>query len=168
MLIRTNSITSIAGMRGSGKTSLAKRILAQVKGDVVVYDPMWEYPSKYSFHPISDSKIDFESFMESVWDKGNIYVCVDEAERYFRGKKQLGEYASKVVNTGRHRNIGLLVITRRIAELNKTVFGLSDTAILFQMFLPNDIWYINWFYGEKAKELRTLAKYKYEVFSMEG
>lgn len=166
MILKTNAIATIAGMRGSGKTSLAKRILAMVKGDVIVYDPMWEYDPKISFHPHSDSKADFDRFMSICWDRGNLLVCVDEAERYFRVKRIMPEYATKVVNTGRHRNIGLLVITRRLAELNKTVFGLSETAILFQMFLPNDIRYIKDFYGEGAEDLRGIGKYRYKVFSM--
>lgn len=166
MILKTDEITTIAGMRGSGKTSLAKRILSRVQGDVIVYDPMHEYDPKISFHPHSDTKEDFDRFMSICWDRGNLFICVDEAERYFRGKRQLTEYSAKIVNTGRHRNIGMLVITRRLAELNKTVFGLSNTAVMFQMFLPNDIRYIKEFYGDKAKDLLTIGKYHYKVFSM--
>jgi len=166
MILKTNAIATIAGMRGSGKTSLAKRILSLVQGDVIVYDPMHEYDPKISFHPHSDSKEDFDRFMSICWDRGNLFVCVDEAERYFRVKHILTEFSAKVVNTGRHRNIGLLIITRRLAELNKTAFGLSETAILFQMFLPNDIRYIKDFYGDKAEELRGIGKFHYKVFSM--
>lgn len=166
MILKTDEMATIAGMRGSGKTSLARRILSRVKGDVIVYDPMHEYDDKISFHPHSDSKEDFDRFMSICWDRGNLFVCVDEAERYMRVKRQLSEYTTKVVNTGRHRNIGMLVVTRRIAELNKTVFGLSNTAIMFQMFIPNDIRYIKEFYGDGAEELRTIGKYHYKVFSM--
>ena len=154
-------------MRGSGKTSLAKRILSQVQGDVIVYDPMHEYDNKISFHPHSDSKEDFDRFMGICWERGNLYICVDEAERYFRVKRLLSAFSTKIVNTGRHRNIGMLVITRRLAELHKTVFGLSNVAILFQMFLPNDIRYIKEFYGDKAEDLRSIGKYNYKVFSMD-
>ena len=166
MILKTDAIATIAGMRGSGKSSLAKRILAQVKGDVIVYDPMWEYDPKISFHPHSDNKEDFDRFMSICWERGNLFICVDEAERYFRTKRQLTEFSEKVVNTGRHRNIGLLMVTRRIANLNKTAFGLSETVMLFQMFLPNDIKYIKEFYGDKAEELRNIGKYRYKVFSM--
>lgn len=165
MDIKTNAITTIAGMRGSGKTTLAKTILAKVKGPVIVYDPMHEYPEEISFWPESDTQQDFNSFMETCWDRGNIYVCIDEAERYFKGKKQLTEFSAKIVNTGRHRNIGLLLITRRIAELNKTAFGLSDTVVFFQMFLPNDIKYINEFFPN-ASQLQKMKKFKHKVFTM--
>ena len=165
MDIRTNAITTIAGMRGSGKTTLAHRILKGVKGQVIVYDPMHEYPEDISYWPMSDSQADFNNFLETCWDRGNLYVCIDEAERYFKGKKSLTEFAAKIVNTGRHRNIGLLVITRRIAELNKTVFGLSEAVIFFQMFLPNDIKYINEFFPD-AEQLQKMKKYKFKVFTM--
>jgi len=127
---------------------------------------MHEYDDKISFHPHSDTKDDFDRFMGICWDRGNLFICIDEAERYMRVKRQLPEFATKVINTGRHRNIGMLVVTRRLAELNKTVFGLSDTAIMFQMFLPNDIRYIKEFYGEGAEELKGIGKYHYKVFSM--
>lgn len=166
MILKTNEISTIAGMRGSGKTSLAQRVLARVKGDVIVYDPLWEYDTKISFHPHSDSKEDFDRFMRICWERGNLYICVDEAERYFRNNRMLTEHSMKIVNTGRHRNIGMLVVTRRLADLNKTVFGLSNNAILFQMFLPNDIRYIQEFYGDEAKDLKTMGKFQYKVFSM--
>jgi len=165
MKIRTNAITTIAGMRGTGKTTFAKKILDKVKGKKIVYDPMHEYPENISFWPESDTLKDFDLFLQSCWDQGNLYICVDEAERYFKGKKQLTEYSAKIVNTGRHRNIGLLIVTRRIAELNKTAFGLSEVVILFQMFLPNDIKYIKEFFTQ-AETLQKLKKYKYKVFEM--
>ena len=165
LTINTNAITTIAGMRGSGKTTLAKQILRSVKGKVIVYDPMHEYPKKISFHPRSDSKHDFNAFMAACWKQGNVYVCVDEAEHYFPLKKVMLSSVFKVVNTGRHRNIGLLIITRRIAELNKTVFGLSNTGVFFQMFLPNDIKYLLEFFPD-AKKLVNIPKFKFEVFSI--
>lgn len=165
MKIRTNSITTIAGMRGSGKTTMAVRILSKVKGNKIVYDPMHEYPEDISYWPESDTLKDFDTFLQACWEKGNIYICVDEAERYFKGKKMLTEHAVRIVNTGRHRNIGLLIVTRRIAELHKTAFGLSELVIFFQMFLPNDIKYIKEFY-KGAEALQKLKKFKYKVFEM--
>ncbi|MBC8520977.1 MAG: AAA family ATPase [Methanomicrobia archaeon] len=165
LTINTSTITTIAGMRGSGKTTLAREILRQIKGDKIVYDPMHEYNKKISFRPKSDSLKSFDGFLKWAWKRGNIFICIDEAERYFPLKKTMLQYAFKTVNTGRHRNIGLLVITRRIAELHKTVFGLSNTIILFQMFLPNDIRYLLEFFPD-AEKLRHIPKFQYEIFTM--
>ena len=166
--IKRDGIVTIAGMRGTGKTTLAKRIIAvllQEKHTVIVYDPMQEYPNPISYIPKSDDKEDFDIFMKEIWNRGNIFVVVDEAERYMSTKQPLTKYTYKIVNTGRHRNIGLLVITRRIAELHKTVFGLSNTVILFLIYLPNDLKYISQFYDD-ADQLAQLDNFDYRVFSV--
>ena len=167
LMIKRDGITTISGMRGHGKTSLAKRILValiKAKHTVIVYDPMQEYPKEISYNPRSDSKEEFNLFLKHIWNTGNVFVVIDEAERYLSVRQPLVEYAAKIVNTGRHRNIGLLVITRRLAELNKTVFGLSDKAIFFTTYLPNDNKYINEFFPNQ--HLEYLDTFDYRVFSV--
>lgn len=164
MKIRTDEITTIAGMRGEGKTTLAKNILTKVKKKKLVYDPVAEYPKHISYVPKRDTPGEFEAICKRVWEKGNIYFCVDEAERYFPNNKPLGYYATRIVNTGRHRGIGVLAITRRIANLSKTVFGLSSTVICFRLFAPTDLRYISEFLN--PEEIAGLKKYKYVVYTV--
>jgi len=165
MNIKSDEIVTIAGQRGTGKTYLAKQILQQFSR-VVVYDPVGEYDPSISYVPATDSPEEFESFMTKVWNMGNVVVVVDEAERFLRNNGVILEYTHKVINTGRHRNIGLILVTRRLAELHKTPFGLSACVILFRLFLPNDIKYISEFLIDGYK-VRTLPDWHYKVFKVE-
>ena len=163
--LRTDQIAVIAGQRGVGKTCLAKKLISGLQR-VVIYDPVGEYDPRFSYVPGGDSVEEFEAFMKKVWIMGNVFVVVDEAERFLRNNGRILPYTYKVINTGRHRNIGMLLITRRLAELHKTPFGLSTMVILFRLFLPNDIKYISEFLPNAGK-VRTLPDYQYEVFKVE-
>ena len=163
--LRTDQIAVIAGQRGTGKTYLAKQLIAGLQR-VIIYDPVGEYDPRFAYVPNGDSVEEFEAFMEKCWNMGNIFIVVDEAERFLRNNGRILPFTYKVINTGRHRNIGMLLITRRLAELHKTPFGLSHMVILFRLFLPNDIKYISEFLVH-AEEVRTLPDYKYKVFKVE-
>jgi len=163
--LRTDEICVIAGQRGVGKTTLAKNLISGITR-VVIYDPVGEYDPRFSYIPQTDSVEEFEAFMKKCWEMGNVFIVVDEAERFLRNNGRILPFTYKVINTGRHRNIGMMLITRRLAELHKTPFGLSAMVILFRLFLPNDIKYISEFLN-KAEEVRTLPNYKYKVFKVE-
>ena len=130
---------------------------------VLIYDPQSEYDPKHSYRPQTDTIREFENVCAYVWQKGNIFFVVDEAERYYRNNVPMGINAHKIVNSGRHRNIGLMLITRRLSELHKTPFSLASRVFLFHLFIPNDISYIKEFYpaGEKVSEL---SKFQYITF----
>ena len=162
--LRTDQICVIAGQRGTGKTYKAKELIQGLQR-VVIYDPVGEYEPGFSYVPAGDSPEEFEAFMKKIWFMGNVFVVVDEAERFLRNNGRLGPYTYKVINTGRHRNIGMLLVTRRLAELHKTPFGLSHMVILFRLFLPNDIKYISEFL-EGGEAVRSLADYEYKVFKV--
>jgi len=83
-------------------------------------------------------------------------LVVSEAELYLPVNKPLPPAIFKIVTRGRHRNIGLIADTRRIASLNKNVFGLSEWCFIFRHFSPNDIDYLNKFVAKDARGLRDL------------
>ena len=163
--LRTDQIAVIAGQRGTGKTYKAKQLISGLSR-VIVYDPVGEYDPRFSYVPQGDSIEEFEEFMRKCWNMGNVFIVVDEAERFLRNNGRMLTYTYKVINTGRHRNIGMLLVTRRLAELHKLPFGLSQMVILFRLFLPNDIEYIKQFLAS-AEEVRTLPDYQYKVFKVE-
>lgn len=160
--LRPDQLCTIAGQRGTGKTFKAKELIAGMER-VVIYDPVGEYDPNFSYVPETDSVEEFEAFMKKIWFMGNVMVVVDEAERFMRNNGVLMPYTYKVLNTGRHRNIGMVMLTRRLAEFHKTPFGLSAVIILFRLFSPNDIAYISGFLPN-AKEVANLADYQYKVY----
>lgn len=160
--MRSDVISVIAGQRGSGKTTLAKTLISGLTR-VIIYDPMHEYNPAISYRPTTDSIEEFEKVAGHVWDTGNTFFVVDEAERYLVNNTRLPINTFKIINSGRHRNIGLLLVTRRIAELHKSPFSLAEQVYLFHLFAPNDIRYIKEFY-DGADYLRRLNKYEYVIF----
>lgn len=160
--LKPDQLCTIAGQRGTGKTYLGKELIAGMQR-VIIYDPVGEYDPDFSYVPQGDSIEEFEAFMKKIWIMGNVFVVVDEAERFMRNNGVILPFTYKVINTGRHRNIGMMLITRRLAELHKTPFGLSAMVILFRLFSPNDIAYIAGFLPN-PEEVQKLPDYKYKVF----
>ena len=160
--MRSDEIIIIAGTRGSGKTTLGKTLIAGLNR-VLIYDPMGEYNPTISYRPKTDTIEEIEKVGKYVWDQGNMMFVVDEAERYFRNRITLPMNLFKIINSGRHRGIGLMLITRRIAELHKTPFSMAAKVYLFYLFTPNDISYIKEFY-RNGEAVRSLNKYEYLTY----
>ena len=160
--MRSDELVTIAGKRGYGKTTAAKE-LVQGLSRIQIWDPMGEYDNSYT--PVSGSIEEFNTFLKSIWIRGNCFVLVDEADQVMPELKPLCLYANKIVNLGRHRNIGMGMITRRIAVLNKNAFAQSSMLVLFHHFAPNDIRYLSEFIPT-AEELIKLQKYQYKVYQL--
>lgn len=163
--MRSDELITIAGKRGYGKTTAAKTLISKLIR-VIIWDPMNEYkefPNRYI--PSTGSIEEFNRFLKFYWDQGNIFIFVDEADQVLPEGRPLCEYGGKIVNLGRHKNIGMGTITRRIALLNKTVVSQAQELILFHTFIPNDIRYLNEFIIG-ADQLRTLPKYKFKTYRM--
>ena len=155
-----NSIT-VCGMKGTGKTTLIKKGLLPKYKELFVFDPNGEYSEFPSYQPESDSPMELERIAKVIWDRWNCLLVVSEAELYLPVNQNLPPSIFKIVARGRHRNIGLIADTRRIANLNKTVFGLSEHCFVFRHFSPTDTNYLNQFLTEDARKLANLQNYWY-------
>lgn len=158
----SSELVTIAGKRGYGKTTVAKELINGLSR-VQIWDPMQDYDNSYI--PSSGSIDEFNNFLKNIWVQGNCFVMVDEADQVMPELKPLCEYANKIINLGRHRNIGMGMITRRIAVLNKNAFAQSSMLVLFHHFAPNDIRYLSEFIPN-ADELIKLQKYQYKVYQL--
>lgn len=169
---KPDELMIISGLRGSGKTFLSKEIikteLIPSKKDYYIYDLNDEYrefPADKVYVPKTASETEFETVAKKIWETGDVTFDVDEAENFINVRKPLTESMIAITRRGRHRNIGSIAITRRIAEFSKEFFSLSDWVILFKMFSPNDIRYIAEFLTkEDADRLSTLKPYHYLVY----
>lgn len=170
---KLDELMLISGLRGSGKTYLAKDIiktrLIPSKKDYYIYDLNDEYrefPTENVYVPKTASETEFETVAKKIWETGDTVFDVDEAENYINVRKPLTESMIAITRRGRHRKIGSIAITRRIAEFSKEFFSLSDWVVLFKMFSPNDIRYIAEFLTkEDADRLSSLKPYHYLVYS---
>ncbi|HSQ86327.1 MAG TPA: hypothetical protein VLM43_16565 [Desulfobacterales bacterium] len=162
--MKSNELFTISGKRGYGKTTLAKSLIGQLTR-VAIWDPMGEYQHPGRYIPEMGTLEEFNSWLSGIWQVGNCFILVDEADFVMPVKKPLIPFAYKVVNTGRHRNIGMGMITRRIAELNKTAFSQSEHVFLFRHSISNDIRYLAEFI-EGVEEIRNLEKFQYKQYRL--
>lgn len=160
--MKSSEILTISGKRGYGKTTVAKTIISKLQR-VSIWDPMHEYTNSYI--PQSGSIDEFDSFLKRHWHTGNIFILVDEADQVMPEGRPLSLYANKIINLGRHRNIGMGMITRRLASLNKTAFSQSQEIILFHHFMPNDLRYLSEFITG-ADRLQYLQKFEYKTYQL--
>lgn len=161
----TDRVT-ICGIPGTGKTAFARELLRGYP-QVYVYDPLNQYQVFDRFTPKAgkDTLKIFEEHARKVWKRGNVVFCIEEAEKYLSNRSLTG-YAADVIRRGRNRGIGVIALTRRLADLSKTVFGLSEHVFIFRHFAPNDIKYLRGFIGpEWANRVPSLENYHYLYYS---
>ena len=133
--MKSTDLTTIAGLRGTGKTTLSN-YLAKLCGDnVLIYDPMNQYTSfkpELRYIPKSDSMSEFDAVCRRVIARGNMVFFIEEAERYLGQGKLLGPDSYNLINRGRNWGIGVVAVTRRIQRLSKDYFDLCDNIIFFR------------------------------------
>ena len=159
----TSKIT-IAGMSGCGKTILARHILTSYQRRAI-WDAQGEYRDFGSYQPRDYTREEFDKFAKAVWENGNVMFVVEECEEFLTNIG-MSKYMHRIANRGRHRGIGYIAITRRIANVNKTVFGLSSDMFLYRQFLPNDLRYLKEFIPERIVDsLPKIADFEYLHYS---
>ena len=156
MKIQSWNCITVCGMKGTGKTFLIKHGLLPLYKDVFVFDPNGEFDGLPSYQPETDRPEELESVAEIIWNRWNCLLVVSEAELYLPVSRPLLPNIFKIVARGRHRNVGMIMDTRRIANLNKTCFGLSEHAFIFRHFSPTDLAYLKQFIPEDVRKLASM------------
>ena len=170
----TNRIT-ICGIPGTGKTTFARHLATQFAGaehDVRLFDPLDQYGDLDEHKkvarlvPGADERLAFERFSGDAWSAGNTTIFAEEAELYISQTKGIADTAKSVILRGRNRGIGVVAITRRIADLNKTFFSLSEHVFIFRHFSPNDVAYLASFIGkDTAASLDSIPDFHFLHFT---
>jgi len=157
-----NTIT-VCGMKGTGKTTLERVGLIPQYQRVLIFDTDEEFQADGypTYVPKSDNPMELDHVAKQIWKEGNCCLVVSEAEIYLPVSNRLPTNIFKIITRGRRRNIGLIADTRRIANLNKTVFGLSEHCFVFRHFSPTDVRYLQGFISDDCRKLASLADYWY-------
>jgi len=158
-LVSWHTVT-VCGMKGTGKTNLEKFLLPMYPS-IFVFDTNGEFPDYPNYEPKTDSPKELDSVCKAIWARGNCCILVSEAELFLPVGGALPPNTFKILTRGRHRNVGLIADTRRIANLNKTVFGLSEHCFIFRHFSPTDIRYLQEFIPQDCKALASLPDYQF-------
>jgi hypothetical protein len=171
-----------------GKSDLCKKICASLNlKHCLIYDTMWEYNmTAYGYvgfkwrtgenapkinreivrtHGVNKSI--FNGVCRNVLESRNVFFVIDECDKYADNTplRYQSEHFDTIIEQGKHYGVGVLAITRRLANLSKTILGESRQVISFYQFLPNDVEVLNKFIGEKnADRSMKLKPFEYLAF----
>jgi len=131
---------AILGLPGSGKTVLAKSILASNPRHIVI-DPNGEYAGFRRWRPkrIGD-QAELEAFMTEVvipWKPD--LLMLDESNMYIpRAPARLSPAFTMIANINRHLGISVGTIARRPSQIHTDLLELSSYLFVFNLPGRND------------------------------
>lgn len=175
-----NEIICVFGKKGSGKTEFVKKHIIPEYDRVLILDSLKEYEYLYFsnlydfceavksnlnrsffrlvYRPMDENDDSFFRLAYSLW---NITIIIEETD-LFSGAIRGSEYFEKLIKYGRHRSINIVGISRRPAEVSKTIVSQADIIISFQQTLKRDIDFFR-SYMDDPDILRNLKLYEYRV-----
>jgi len=156
-----NKIIGVVGRKGSGKSTMAHRILQRIPR-LFVFDTMGEHgfvpntcrdlgeaeeflawaEMQDTFAgrliPDDDIEADFTVVARWVYEQGEMLFAIEEIPLLCRPgflPPELGQ----LVRLGRHRDLSLLWTAQRAAEVSRTLTAMTDIFILFSSTEPRDL-----------------------------
>lgn len=176
-----NKIQIIFGKTGSGKTTLAKKLIDDsTRPNLIIWDFLLEYEefgfvvetpnelimileAKLPTNRIVVRKFTKEQFnwlCQAVEHLGNCLFVVEEAD-FVCSSDYIDNGFGGLLRYGRHYGIDILAITRRPAEINRLLTAMAHNAYSFQFQEPCDVKYISTFFQIEPEVLQKLEMYKY-------
>lgn len=172
-----NKIQTILGMKGSGKTTLAKKLVAN-RRRLLVLDPNGEYRDGLIFETFDDllawESVDdpdrryicrFESddeigaALRFAWDTRGWLIVAEEVDLLCSPASIDADF-SRIIRHGRHRQLDLIAVSRRPAEVSKLLTSQSDEIISFRQLEDLDLDYLRRRGFDPAK-LAALERFEY-------
>jgi len=174
-------ITLIFGKRGSGKSFLAKKLIAGHKR-YLVFDTLGEYTDgvviesfdvlklfwgstyvkdfRIIYRPLNPES-EFEKICDLVWSLGNMAFLVEEVDCFCKPQSICTPFAS-IIQRGRHRNITLIGVTQRPAGIARLLTSQAKQMCIFNTTEPRDVDYFRQVVGDCLVERVTaLKQYEY-------
>lgn len=171
MNLRTTDRITLAGLPGTGKTTLGKYLASLCEPNILIYDPLAQYtgfPNELRHIPRSDSLTEFDGVCKQLRARGNVTFFIDEAERYLAQGKPLLENTFDLVNRGRNWGVGMVAITRRIQRLSKDYFDLCQKCFFFRCGLKSKAYIADMVGNEVFSKVRSLPQYHFMLYDVES
>jgi len=155
-------IVGIAGRRGSGKSTMARRLLERCHR-LVIWDPMAEHswcPNRLSslvrlerflawadpqdsfaarYVPEqADLVEEFEDVCELVFDYGRLVFGVEEVAMLCTPGALPGQF-DRLVRLGRHERVSMVWTAQRMVEVARRLTAATDYFVLFSHTEPRDL-----------------------------
>ena len=166
--LKSNEKTMVVGVNDMGKSVLFRyliRIYLELGIEVLYYDSEKEgklqpAPNLKIYTPEEPANVpEFDAVCAQVWERGNMVIAIESIDFYADYQKPMPPSLKKIIHWGRNRRIGVLMTSRRIANVHKDCCALNRHWFLFHCYLPNDIKYIRSFIGKPADQLPKLDPY---------
>lgn len=181
-----NTILGIFGRKGSGKTTLTKRVLGEFPRALVL-DALGEYEElagavvcrtlrEAFFHlgRVADlpswrvvvSSLETEAYLSLLrvaWELERAVIVVEEAHAYGSPWRPSPE-VSRLVRLGRHRGLSSVFVSQRPHDVPRIVTSQADVIVALQQHEEADVRFLKSIFGKKAELLRELPKYEAIVF----
>lgn len=162
--IQPSEIQVVIGRRGSGKTTLVKKVLIpELTAPFIIFDTINEYDDVPDVQMVDDipslidaiemqdnirvigegGSISFPELAEII-DKSvrNYTLIVDEFhvlfDHHMTFKKENPAF-KRIVLLGRHSGVGLIIISQRATDIPQEVLSMSTKLFVFHVFRKKDI-----------------------------
>ena len=167
-------IIVISGKRHSGKTVLAKWIIDQYleqDNNVEIFDINNEYQNyKHKaiinkFGLVSEYKLRINELVNNAMSKGNKILVFDDIDTII-SQNSIPDAMLECIIRGRHRNIGMILIFRRINSMHKQIIFNADHFFIYRSKFDLDIRYLQDNLGTEFS-LNDLNKYEFLYLNAE-
>lgn len=191
MKFGANDVITVLGTRGTGKSTLARRISAMWPRKIII-DPVedWtdgkafsnfnsfsnelinlkkenkkDFKLIFRFDPDCDNNEEvFNHVLRLAYHFKNVQVIIDEVQ-LFSSPHFASKYLKNNLFIGRHNGISMLPITQRPGQLNKNILAQSQHVFCGQLHEKNDLNVVSEFMNIPREEIINLKKGEFFWFS---
>jgi len=186
MKFRTVDQVVVSGIKRSGKSQYVKNLCYHIP-EFIIFDYHHEhgdvghvtrYPEKIPelwasgvrkivFYPTYRNEDELEEICEIAKGLRNLVLIVEEADCVLRGdpRHPLRRHFRDIVHTGSgHYGIGLICVTRRLANLNSDIISQSNWLVFFKQTSKADRKRLEEECGEEASKIQDKPPYHYGEF----
>lgn len=174
---QNHDISIIAGLRGSGKSTLSKYLINLLYKNydyVIIIDPLHEYDIK--LQNTITLKIDLTKDVQYIFSKiynkmlkvnKRVLLVIDEADLIFKNRSSLNYEQKHAIHYSRHYNISIIAITRRLANLHTDLVSESSNFFMFKLISSADLETLRSMgLSFLINEMVKLKKYEFLIYSI--
>lgn len=187
MTLAKPDLRVVIGKGGMGKSTLIRHQVERHKR-VLVFDPKAEPDYARGFDVIDDPALlvdafravgrgpirvawrgvasmgrdAFEHANRVAWAAENLTVVWEEVDVWVQTGR-LPDWAFKIANEGRHRDIRVLACARRPARVSRDLTANASRIVVFHVTEPRDLEYLREYMGEDARKSADLDPSRFEA-----